>query len=292
MMNKFFAIFLCISLCFTVYFTGCSGNSFLINDKKCTFQSDNICPNPASKAQYGVFLGINQQEAYKLDDYKLVVIDPSQFQAEAVEKLHKKGKIVYGYLNIGAIENYRPYYEDFQNLTLGVYENWTDEMWIDTTSAQWQNHIVKVLANKYADMGIDGFFLDNADVYYHYPADDIFQGLVRILKGLKAYNLPLIINGGDSFVSKTIEDGTAKELFDGINQETVFTSIDFKHKSYGKQTKSETLYFQEYLSRAKAAGLSVYLLEYGADLSLANEIDEYCRENGFQWYNAEGLELQ
>ena len=147
-------------------------------------------------------------------------------------------------------------------MSLGIYENWPDERWIDVTSPLWQSFVIDELGKDYAAMGLDGFFLDNADVYYHFPEDDVFQGLCTIMKGLKSYGLPLIINGGDPFVSRCMEENTALSLFDGTNQETVFTKIDFTNQTYGQQAEEETEYFQEYLSKAKEHGLSVYLLGY------------------------------
>ena len=47
-----------------------------------------------------------------------------------------------------------------------------------------------------------------------------------------------------------------------------------------------------YLQTVKAAGLRVFLLEYGADKELARKIDAYCIENGFRWYNAQTLNLE
>ena len=49
---------------------------------------------------------------------------------------------------------------------------------------------------------------------------------------------------------------------------------------------------EEYLSKVKEYGLSVYLLEYRADRALSKQIDAYCSENGFLWYNADGIELR
>ena len=242
--------------------------------------------------KYGVFLGINGDEFSKLSQYDIVVIEPSEFSAKQVEKLHASGKTVYGYLNIGSIEKYRPYYGRFKKVTLDVYEDWPDERWVNVASSEWQNFIINELGKQYADMGFDGLFLDNIDVYYQYPREDIFQGLRTILQGLRKYNLELIINGGDTFVSKCMDKGIAQSLFDGVNQETVFTSIDFDDESYGVQEKEETDYFKEYLSRIKNYGLSVYLLEYGADQNLSNKINAYCLENGFIWYNAKDLELR
>lgn len=242
--------------------------------------------------EYGVFLGIDSEEIHKLDKYSIVVIEPSEFSSEQIGKLHAEGKTVYGYLNVGAIEAYRPYYDRFRDLSLGVYEDWPDERWIDVSSPLWQSFVIDELGKDYAAMGLDGFFLDNADVYYHFPEDDVFRGLCTIMKGLKNYGLPLIINGADPFVSRCMEENTALLLFDGINQETVFTSIDCKNQTYEKQAETETEYFQEYLSKAKEYGLSVYLLEYRADRILSRQIDTYCTKNGFLWYNADGIELR
>lgn len=240
---------------------------------------------------YGVFLGINGDEIETLEHYQTVVIEPAEFTGEQVEKLHAGGKTIYAYLNIGAIENYRPYYEDYKEFTLDVYEDWPDEQWMDVSQEGWQQFIIEDLGKKYSDMGYDGFFLDNADVYYHYPEENVYQGLQSILKGLKQYQVNLIINGGDTFVSRTIDDGIAKDLFDGVNQETVFTSINFDDRTYRKQSVKETAYFKAYLEKVRETDLRVYLLEYGADSRLAKEIENYCRENGFEWYNAPGLEL-
>lgn len=130
------------------------------------------------------------------------------------------------------------------------------------------------------------------DVYYYYSSEEIFKGLNNILKGLKKYNLTLIINGADTFVSKCIDKNIAKSLFDGVNQETVFTMIDFDNKKYKVQDKEETDYFKEYLSKVKKHKLSVYLLEYGANEQLSNTINNYCLENGFIWYNAKNIDLR
>lgn len=262
---------LCFFLCFSVFVSGCAVKS---------------------SREYGVFLGINNEQIERLRDYRIIVIEPSEFNSNQISKLRKSGKKVYGYLNIGAIENYRPYYNRFKDKTLGTYKEWPNERWVDVSDAEWQRFVVDELGKKYSEMGFDGFFIDNADVYHHYHTDSTFQGLCSILKGLKSYKLSILINGGDVFVSRCMDEKIANTLFDGINQETVFTDIDFERKSYGKQAVKETQYFKEYLSRVKKNGLSVYLLEYGADASLAKEIDNYCKKNGFHWYNAKNLELR
>ncbi|MDD7201219.1 MAG: endo alpha-1,4 polygalactosaminidase [Sphaerochaetaceae bacterium] len=241
---------------------------------------------------YGVFLGIDAGQLSRTDGYRLVVIDPSEFLAQDIARMHQDGKTVYGYLNIGSIEAYRPFYDRFKQLSLAPYENWPDERWVDVSASTWQDFLTDELGRQYVDKGIDGFFLDNADVYDHYPTEETFQGLCTILKGLKQYHLPLVINGGDTFVRTCMREGIARSMIDGINQESVFTSVDVAKGTYGNQPPSISAYFQEYLSAAKECGLYVYLVEYRASKALARQIDAYCAKNGFLWYNAKGIELR
>ena len=241
---------------------------------------------------YGVFLGMDTKDLNKLKDYKMVVLEPSNFSAEQIQEIKERGTKVYGYLNIGSLENFRPYYEQFKKYTLAPYENWEEEYWMDISNPKWQAFLINDLGQKYSSMGLDGFFLDNADIYYEYPKEEIYQGLKKILTGLKQYSLPLILNGGDSFVQRSIEESNGLSLFDGVNQECVFTKIDFTKPSYLSQDKETKAYYEEYLEKAKTAGLSVYLTEYQANSELSQEIERYCKENGFLWYNAESLELR
>lgn len=241
---------------------------------------------------YGIFIGISKEDGMKLNNYKVLVLEPTEFNKEDIKKLHEKNKKIYAYLDIGSLENYRPYYDKFKDKVLGNYENWEDEYWMDVSDKEWQNLIVDELGKNIADKGFDGFFIDNCDVYYKFHDKNIFDGLCYMLKGLKKYNLDTIINGGDTFVSKCIDEKIAKDIFDGVNQECVFTDIDFENKKYGKKSAKDREYFIQYLNKAKMDGLKVFLTEYKADIVTLQEIEKYCKDNGFHWYNAKNLELK
>ena len=241
---------------------------------------------------YGVFIGISKEDGMKLNNYEVLVIEPTEFNKDDIKKLHEKNEKIYAYLNIGSLENYRSYYKKFKDKVLGNYEDWEDEYWIDVSDKEWQNLIVNNLGKSIADKGFDGFFIDNCDVYYQFPEEKIFDGLCSILSGLRKYHLDTIINGGDTFVSKCIDEKNAKEMFDGVNQECVFTSIDFENKKFGEKSSTDREYFIQYLNKAKMDGLKVFLTEYGADIVTLQEIEKYCKDNGFHWYNAKNLELK
>ena len=202
------------------------------------------------KKDYGVFIGADNIN--KIKGYNVVVVEPASIDIGGVESLHKTNEKVYAYLNIGSLEEYRTYFNEFKEKTLGLYENWEDEYWMDVSDVAWQKLIVDKLGRDIVDKGFDGFFIDNCDVYYYYPNEEIFNGLSSILQGLrslnmtKKYKIDIIINGGDTFVSKCIENKTATELFDGVNQECVFTDIDFENKTYKEKDESDREYFKEY----------------------------------------------
>lgn len=244
-----------------------------------------------AQSNYGVFIGIDPKEATHLNGYDTVVIDADMFSKEEIEQLHQAGNDrVYSYLNIGSIETFRDCYLEFKDMTLGDYENWPEEQWMNVSKPQWRVYL-RTKAEELVDKGVDGFFLDNADIWYYYQRPEIYQGLLEILRDLKELGYPLIINGGDAFVSKGLEEGDLIGLIDGINQETVFTSIDFENHTFGEQSTYEKAYFQEYLAYCKNKGLSIYLTEYGANEKLAKEIEAYCDRNGFSYYISSSLEL-
>ena len=220
---------------------------------------------------YGVFIGddINQQKKY--ERYDNIVVDPSSFKSKQVETLKADGKNVYAYLNIGSLEN--------------------AQHWVDVTKEKWQRLVVQDLARVYKERGLDGLFIDNTDVYYRYHTPEVYQILKSMLASLKRQGFKLIINGGDVFVSETLKDGSAKKLYDGVNQEDVFTTYDFNKKKYGRQTQKNTDYYERYLKQAKKAGLDVYIVEYRAGRELSKKIDAYCERHGYKWYNADGIKL-
>ena len=143
----------------------------------------------------------------------------------------------------------------------------------------------------YKERGFEGLFIDNADVYCRYHMSEVYQSLKSMLASLKEQGFKLIVNGGDVFVSETLKDGSAKNLYDGINQEDVFTTYDFNKKKYGRQAKKNTDYYERYLKQAKKAGLDVYIVEYRAGRELSKKIDAYCERHGYKWYNADGIKL-
>ena len=243
---------------------------------------------------YGVYIGLDDYKALKKVSAKddIIVIEGQSFTSGQIKKLKSGGKRVYSYIDVGSLETYRPYYKKFKKLILDSYENWPDEYWIDVSDRSWQKYIAGKIAGNLVKKGVDGFFVDNCDVYYVYgESDAMYKGLLNIVKKLDKYDVDVIINGGDVFVTRLINEKKAG-FIDGVNQECVFSRItDYENDVFKSQTKEEKKYFKSYLSKVKKNGLDVYLLEYTRNESIKKKIKSYCSSNGFRYYISSKVSL-
>ena len=241
---------------------------------------------------YGVFLGIEPEDLSRTLAYDTIVIDAQYFTKEQIDSLHASGHTVYSYINIGSVEDFRPYYKEYEQYTFGDYENWEGERWVDVSSGIWQDFILKELAPEILGKGVDGLFVDNTDVYYIQPTDAIFGGVRDILQGLTALDTYVCINGGDCFVTEYLKrNGQFHEIADAVNQETVFSMIEWEEELFSKNDEEERKYFQKYVETVAANGGDIYLLEYTEDAALIAQIQEYCRAHHFRYYVSATLEL-
>lgn len=243
------------------------------------------------KNDYGVFLNADASSLKQLKNYDLIVIDAQYFTKSDIELLHQNGTKVYTYLNIGSIENFREYYTTYEKLTIGRYEHWDEEKWVDVADPDWQK-FMKQLSQELFEKGVDGFFIDNCDVYYYAPRESIFEGLTAILQNIMTFDKAVIINGGDTYVTEYRERyGAIDHIMTGVNQESVWSAIDFDKGTFYEQTKETRDYYCNYLEACQADGMDVYLLEYTTDKKLIQKIKKYCNEHDFHFYISNSLEL-
>ena len=240
---------------------------------------------------YGVFLSY-EGDLESLSDYKTVVIDAQYFEAEDIKAFQKEGHRVISYINIGSLEDFRDYYDTYKDLKLADYEHWEEEIWIDVSDSRWQEFIVGELVPELAGKGIDGFFVDNCDVYYNFPTVEIMNGITYMMLTMVDTGLEVIINGGDNYLDSYCEAGGAwDKVITGINQESVFSKILWDSDEFGTADPEDHKYFIDYIERYSNLGASIYLLEYTTDKKLIKEIDKYCNRNGFIYYISDSLEL-
>lgn len=226
----------------------------------------------------------------KMKSYKVLVIDSQNYSAAEIKKLKNAGHIVLSYLNIGSVESNRRYYRRFKSLKLKTYDNWEDEYWVDVSEKEWQNFVINKLAATMVKKGIDGFWVDNTDVYEYNKHSYIYKGLVKILTRLRKFNKTVILNGGDQFITPLIKNGK-KNLIDGMVQEEVTTRISSYsgHGSFSSQRKDFQHYYERFFKRARKAGLSVGILEYTRSSSKRAKIKKYAKKHKFNYCIASDL---
>lgn len=254
--------------------------------------SCSACSGSPSRRPYSVLLGLDSEDSDLLKNYGTAVIDAQYFTEDEIAAVQSNGTSVYTYLNIGSIETFREGYDSHKQFTLSPYDNWPDEYWMDVSRPEWQSFIANE-AQALIAKGVDGFFLDNADVYYFYPSDEIYNGLTAMISALGTYGKPILINGGDIFVTRAVLDANNPlSAVTGVNQECVFTNINFALGTLTLQDKESSRYYQDYLARCKSAGLDVYLTEYASNgSSIRIAIQNYCVKNGFSYYISHSINL-
>ena len=247
--------------------------------------------DPSDEAEkYVVLIGEDSEIIEKLSDIDLLVIDAEYFSQNDIARLRENGiREIYSYINIGSIESFRSYDTDFEKYTLGAYENWPEEKWIDVSVPEWQACTasrVDALVQK----GVDGFFVDNTDVYYNYPQESIYDGILTILDYMNHTGRKIMINGGDCFVKKYLT--TEKNvLIDGVNQENVFTTYNFSKDIYTKNDQSTREYYTEYLDLAMSHGCTAYTLEYATDPTIRRQAAAYAGKHGYICYISDNIGL-
>lgn len=230
----------------------------------------------------------------------LAVIDTYGSES-LVKSAVNRGVLVYGYLNIGALEDGRSYYQKFKNLRLAYYDGWDGEYWIDVTDKGWQEHILD-LAKKIKATGAIGLYLDNCDVYYMCQqgfkeekthmlrkaptAQAVYTALSSMVLKIHALGLIVMPNGGDTFLRKFMV--AHPHIIATINQEGVF------YERLNKKNKlSDTKYYKDWCKWAqKHISGKVRLIEYTSSKVEQAKIKAYCKVKGWDVYFSKHKELR
>ena len=257
-------------------------------------------PMPEQKYDdYGAFLGRSDNNVSHFSDYKYISLELDEFGDSNIKRLTSKGVNFLAYLNVGSLENYRDYYDDYESFTFKDYDNWPDERWIDVSNTEWQNFVVNTLAKGFKDRGAFGVYLDNVDAYSVAKEDGMdyaafAQGISNIIKGVIDVGLYVMVNGGAEFLDDMNEQNN--EILGSIwayHQEEVFSSIkDYEQHIFGEQDKEDKEYYQEISSKMKNMGKEIFYLEYTTDESLKTTIKNYCESNNYHYYIANDVDLK
>ncbi len=106
----------------------------------------------------------------------------------------------------------------------------------------------------------------------------------------------MIINGGDAFLDAyTAQNGDWRDVITGINQECVFTAIDWEADALTAASEEDHEYFTDYIERYGDQGAYIFLLEYAEDTdanqTLRYDIRYYAEEHGYLYYISDSIDL-
>ena len=241
-------------------------------------------------AGYKVYLGLNGSDVDRILKAKpnIAVIDFAEFGDTQIKKLRAKGIKLISYLNVGAIEKGRSYFDEYEKFAVGDYSDW-DEKWMDLRAEAWQDFLLE-RAKSFKKRGAIGLYIDNLDVVEEFKPLKMYESARAILKHIrKETGLYLMVNGADYFVSKCIRDHVVH--FQAIQQEEVFTRIiNIGKNKCGSQTATEKKRLKTYCIEARKH-VDVYLLEYRANAANRAKIAAFCKKYKMNYYNSKTVDL-
>lgn len=217
----------------------------------------------------------------------LAVIDTDGIPQSVLDEALKRGVLIYGYLNAGALEKERRYYSAFKPLRIAKYEGWPGEYWVDVTEPAWQQHLCDT-AQEIKDAGAIGVYFDNPDIYYmcghgfggkamrKAPGKTAVYNALSDVIGTIQEDIGLIVmpNGGEDFTRRYMKANPGK--IKTINQEGIL------YEDFRKQTGKERRYRTEWADWAKAHGAYIRGIEYVKSVKGKLECKAYYKLHGWQ----------
>ncbi len=233
----------------------------------------------------------------RLGTYDVVVLDPQAHPP--LSRVKQRGASLFGYLSIGEIESYRPYFEWAREAGLIVRENpnWSDNYLVDVRRDVWLEKLVYEIVPRLIREGFDGLMLDTADSALQLENEQPkkFSGMeaatVKIVRTL-AHHYPdtdLILNRGYPILPKV------GNVVDYVLGESVYTDYDFETEAYRRRSASDHRHQTRILKQAMEAhpGLQVLTLDYWSadEPAVIREIYRVERNHGF-WPYVATIDLQ
>ena len=214
----------------------------------------------------------------------LLVIQPEDYKREQILALRAAGYTLLGYLSVGSISDQQKYYSKLKLYRLSKLEDWPHEWYIDLRKGFVRDFLVN-RAKELSNLGFEGWWLDNLDVYEYHKSKDMYNSIIILLKRIRAINSSkyIMINGGSQFLDKLMDnDSTHKSItyINGVTQEEVYSLIkDYSGKGkFGQQKKDMHSWYKSYIKRLLRHNLQAFLLEYTKSSSLKTRIKNFCNK--------------
>jgi uncharacterized protein (TIGR01370 family) len=225
-----------------------------------------------------------------LRDYSLLVLDSREHPP--LRGLIEQGKTLLGYISLGEVEQFRPWYKavEAEGILLERNPHWPDSRYVDVRDRRWTRRVIEDLVPQIMLRGFHGIFLDTLDN----PPDLERRDAARF-KGMTAAAAALVQALRRHFPRAPIMMNRAYEILPAVEGditsvlgESVFADYDFEARRY--RLVEPTLYRRQVemlqAARARQPGLGVYTLDYWdpEDRTGIARIYAEQRRNGFAPY--------
>ena len=231
-------------------------------------------PRLREVTSFALTLGTQRNLPRRLAPFDLVVVDGQETSRRDVRRLRARGKLVLGYLSVGTIERYRPWYRRARRYRLDLWGDW-GEWYADVSKRGYRRLIARRVAPRVLRKGFDGLFLDNTDMVETHRRQT--RGMRRLARSLSRLvhrrGRLLFAQNGEASIGPTLR------LYDGWNREDVTSTYDFERRRYRRVPPAGTRAAVRALRRISRAGLLVTTTDYvarGDDDTAAEAVRTAC----------------
>ena len=84
----------------------------------------------------------------------------------------------------------------------------------------------------------------------------------------------------------------AIRIFDGVNQENVYTGYDFEKENFEINSDEARTYYEEYLDFVMQKGYKVFTVEYAKDKQTKKSAYSYAKKHKYRCYVSDNIELK
>lgn len=207
---------------------------------------------------FALALGADTSEVsveQKLGHYQLVVVDGQETSRSVISHLRNQGVLVLGYLSIGTIEPWRPWYGKLKKYRLSG-KSW-GEPYADVNRSGYRQAI-RDIAGSISDKGFDGLFFDNSDMVEVYPSRKPgMRLLLSTLAGQQRQAKKLVVMQNNFTFLRNYSD-----YFDGWNREDVSSTYNFTKRRYQATSSAEQDQAGRELRAMRQLGLKTLATDY------------------------------
>jgi endo-alpha-1,4-polygalactosaminidase (GH114 family) len=226
--------------------------------------------------------------AARYREYDLIVVDGEEATHEQVATLRAGGRIVLGYLSVGTIEPFRPWYKRLKRFRLPDEFKQFNEPYARLNAKGYRRRVAGRIAPKILGKGFDGLFLDNTDMVETHKRQR--RGLRALVASLAARvdriaGRFLFTQNGARVIGPTLA------LYDGWNREDVTWTYSFKRRRYQRVPVRDATAARAELTRIAAAGLLTTATDYtaGDALATAESVANACSAGALPFASDIGL---